>query len=80
MRKSLKKFAVVGAGVLAFSGIAAGVAQATPRQGADIPGKGTLQDCTNWGKALQAHGTIVGFACMEDEGGHSWELTPYYAN
>ncbi|MER0443405.1 hypothetical protein ABR738_02245 [Streptomyces sp. Edi4] len=80
MRKTLKKAIVVGAGVLALSGIAAGVAQATPRQGADIPGKGPLQECTNWGNALQSHGTIVGFACMEDEGGNSWELTPYYAN
>ncbi|MFH8342644.1 hypothetical protein [Streptomyces sp. AM6-12] len=80
MRNTLKKAVVVGAGVLMFSGIAAGAAQATPRQGADIPGKGPLQECTNWGNALQAHGTIVGFACMEDEGGNSWELTPYYAN
>ncbi|MET8555536.1 hypothetical protein ABZV64_11280 [Streptomyces sp. NPDC004959] len=80
MRKSLQKMAVVGAGLLAFSGIAVGVAQATPRQGADIPGKGTIQDCINWGNALQANGTIVGFACMEDEGGNSWMLTPDYAN
>ncbi|MCX3062409.1 hypothetical protein [Streptomyces beihaiensis] len=80
MRKNLKKAAIVGAGVLAFSGIATGMAQASVRQGADIPGKGPLQECTNWGNALQAHGVIVGFACMEDEGGNSWKLTPYYAN
>lgn len=36
IHKTLKKAAVVGASILAFSGVAAGVAQATPRQGADI--------------------------------------------
>lgn len=40
MRNTLKKAVVVGASVLAFSGVAAGAAQAAPRQGADIPGKG----------------------------------------
>ncbi|MEV7130078.1 hypothetical protein [Streptomyces sp. NPDC093260] len=80
MRKNLKKVAIVGAGVLAFSGMATGMAQASVWQGADIPGTGPLQECTNWGNALQANGTIVGFACMEDEGGNSWELTPYYSN
>ncbi|WP_328377901.1 hypothetical protein OHB13_19050 [Streptomyces sp. NBC_00440] len=80
MQKTLKKAVVVGASILAFSGVAAGVAQATPRQGADIKGNGTIQDCTDWGNALQKDGTIVGFACMEDQDGNTYELTPYYAN
>ncbi|WP_327296895.1 MULTISPECIES: hypothetical protein [unclassified Streptomyces] len=80
MHKTLKTAAVVGASILAFSGVAAGVAQATPRQGADIKGNGNLQDCTNWGNALQKQGRIVGFACMLNQGGKTYELTPYYAN
>lgn len=39
-----------------------------------------LSDCTDWGNALQKDGKIVGFACMENQGGKTYELTPYYAN
>ncbi|MFF3191632.1 hypothetical protein [Streptomyces misionensis] len=80
MRKNLKKAVVVGASILAFSGVAAGVAQAAPRQGADIKGNGNLQECIRWGNALKKSGKIVGFACMENQGGKTYELTPYYAN
>ncbi|MEV1020037.1 hypothetical protein [Streptomyces sp. NPDC050264] len=81
MRKTLKKAAVVGATVLAFSGIAAGAAQAAaPVQGADIKGTGTLDDCTNWGKALKADGVVVDWACMVGSEPNTYELTPFYAS
>ncbi|WP_405778118.1 hypothetical protein [Streptomyces sp. NBC_00859] len=80
MRKTLKKAAVVGATVLAFSGIAAGGAQAAQRQGADLKGTGTLQDCGNWGRALKSHGDIVDFACMVGSAPNTFELTPFYAS
>lgn len=80
MRNTLKKVAVVGAGLLAFSGVAAGAAQAAPRQGEDIMGTGNLDDCTNWGKAMKAQGIIVDWACMVGSKPNTYELTPYYAN
>ncbi|WP_052865030.1 hypothetical protein [Streptomyces niger] len=79
MRKTLKKAAVVGASVLALSGVAAGVAQAGERQGADIVGKGNMQDCINWGKALKAQGKITNYACMVGSKPGTFELTPFYA-
>ncbi|MGW7577207.1 hypothetical protein [Streptomyces sp. NPDC054765] len=80
MRKTLKKAAVVGAGVLALSGIAAGAAQADTRQGEDLPGNGTMSDCRNWGEALKSQGTIEGYACMVGEQPNTYLLTPFYTN
>lgn len=31
-------------------------------------------------RPLQKHGTITGFACLENQGGKTYEQTPYYAN
>ncbi|MFF1693396.1 hypothetical protein ACFVXC_07205 [Streptomyces sp. NPDC058257] len=82
MRKTLKKAAVVGATVLAFSGIAAGAAQAAPalRQGADIIGTGSLDDCIARGKDMKAKGEIADWACMVGSKDNTYELTPFYAN
>ncbi|MEU5833190.1 hypothetical protein ABZ820_05790 [Streptomyces diacarni] len=79
MRK-LKRAAVAGIGLLAFSGIAAGAAQAAPavHQGEDLVFPGTtIEDCQAHGDELQAQGKIVGYACMVNEGG-TVSVTPYY--
>ncbi|MFE4449609.1 hypothetical protein [Streptomyces sp. NPDC056796] len=80
MLTTLKKAAVVGVGVLALTGIAAGAAQADVRQGEDIKGVGTLDDCGAWGKALKSDGVIVDYACMVGSEPHTYELTPFYAS
>ncbi|MFE6165354.1 hypothetical protein ACFQ7F_41355 [Streptomyces sp. NPDC056486] len=82
MRKTLKKVAVVGATVLAFSGIAAGAAQAAApsRQGPDIYGTGSMNDCKARGQAMKDNGEIVTWNCMIGATDNTWELTPYYAN
>jgi len=79
MRK-LKRAAVVGAGLLAFSGIAIGAAQAAPavHQGKDlvVPGN-SIKDCQAFGDMLQKQGLIVGYACMVNGNG-TVSVTPYY--
>ncbi|MFJ8749468.1 hypothetical protein ACIREO_09045 [Streptomyces sp. NPDC102441] len=77
MRKTLIKAAVVGASVLALSGITAGAAQASV-QGPDIMGTGSFQDCMDWGKALKPNGTVEDFACMVGSEPNTYELTPFY--
>ncbi|MEU8707620.1 hypothetical protein [Streptomyces sp. NPDC048565] len=79
MRKTLIKAAVVGASVLALSGITAGAAQASV-QGPDLIGTGNLDDCTNWGKALKSAGEVEDFACMVGSKPNTFELTPFYAS
>lgn len=78
MRKTLTSAAVVGASLLALSGIAAGTAQADARQGEDLQGNGTMTDCRNWGEALKSQGTIEGYACMVGEQPNTYLLTPFY--
>lgn len=79
MRK-FKRAAVVGAGLLAFSGIAVGAAQAAPavHQGEDIVVPGTsIQDCQEVGDELQNAGWIEGYACMVNSD-DTVSVTPYY--
>ncbi|TXS23566.1 hypothetical protein OG810_15430 [Streptomyces sp. NBC_01693] len=79
MRKTLIKAAVVGASVLALSGITAGAAQASV-QGPDITGTGSFDDCMNWGRALKNAGEVEDFACMVGSKPNTFELTPFYAS
>ncbi|MFF8282778.1 hypothetical protein ACF06W_08600 [Streptomyces albus] len=79
MRK-FKRAMIAGAGLLAFSGLAAGAAQAAPatHQGPDIVVPGTsIADCQAVGDKLMNQGLIENYACFVNPDG-TVSVTPYY--